>query len=421
MTKKLLTTQATTVFPNLIQTTTKNNRKMKKAKKETIVQRQINGVKVELMLDNRYAQKNNTYAICVRLYHERKYHYLKTGYSLTPQEFKNPSDTIRNSLLLKFDNVCAKVIELNDKGLFCFELFKDLDFDKTTPQTLCELLREKVKISDITEGTKLTYKVTEDRLVKCFDGDIYLKQVNTDTMQRFSDWMLFNGYRNSSIAISLQNIKSSINYAIYKGWLKPEQYPFKKHSYEIDKVSVPKSEKRSETYISKEDIDNLYSYWEKTGDTNIKYFLLSYYLGGINFADLVKLEWSERFDKEGCIVYNRQKTEKKNKFYVCVPLCSKARTLLSGLNYGDKLITCKSSERAEQSNVNAHLKRLSKKLGVKHLSFGVARHSFATIATKIGMPFSMIEYAMAHSNNGVSSFYVGSWKSNEMLPWFEQL
>lgn len=50
-----------------------------------------------------------------------------------------------------------------------------------------------------------------------------------------------------------------------------------------------------------------------------------------------------------------------------------------------------------------------------------ARHTFATLATKSGMPADMRERAMSHVPGGVDSHYVGSWTVGEMRPYFEKL
>ena len=136
-------------------------------------------------------------------------------------------------------------------------------------------------------------------------------------------------------------------------------------------------------------------------------------------------------------MYQREKTKGKNNFKVVVPATTWTSELLDimgitptkgelvfkdmgGLRQSDKGYAV--AKNRLSNNANQTLKAVGKKSGVeKSISMTVARHSFATTATKERMPFAMIERAMGHSTGGVSSHYIGGFTVDEMRPDFEKL
>jgi integrase len=206
---------------------------------------------------------------------------------------------------------------------------------------------------------------------------------------------------------------------------------------EIDKITIPQSDKRDENYLSKTDMQTLWGYFKQTKTKHLGWFLFSYLHGGMNIADMMGLRFTDFWFSEGGFVYQREKTKGKNNFKVVVPATTWTSELLDimgitptkgelvfkdmgGLRQSDKGYAV--AKNRLSNNANQTLKAVGKKAGVgKSISMTVARHSFATTATKERMPFAMIERTMGHSTGGVSSHYIGGFTVDEMRPDFEKL
>ena len=126
-------------------------------------------------------------------------------------------------------------------------------------------------------------------------------------------------------------------------------------------------------------------------------FLLSFYTGGINLADIVKIDFSGNE-----ISYTRQKSkEHKRKDKVTrIGITQEAREIINkyinskgvldfGYNFS-YINLCR--------YINSCLKRLAKELGIKsNISFYSARKTFAQFAAEIAIPYPIIEYCLGHS------------------------
>lgn len=116
--------------------------------------------------------------------------------------------------------------------------------------------------------------------------------------------MRSNGGADSGISAKMRTIKALYNDAISKGYAKKENYPF--DNYKISKLkgcsykralSLDNIKKITEMDITK---------YPNLVDTK-NYFLFSYYTRGMNFYDMMNLQWNNV--KEDRIVYIRRKTK----------------------------------------------------------------------------------------------------------------
>ena len=126
-------------------------------------------------------------------------------------------------------------------------------------------------------------------------------------------------------------------------------------------------------------------------------FLLSFYTGGINLADIVKIDFSGNE-----ISYTRQKSKdhKRKDKTTRINIVQEAREIISKyintkgiLDFGYKfsyINLCR--------YINSCLKRLAKELNIKsNISFYSARKTFAQFAAEIAIPYPIIEYCLGHS------------------------
>lgn len=398
----------------------------KRAKKETSMKRRIKDVRVELMLDNRYRQNDGTYAIAVRVYHQRKYLYIPTGWSLTPEDFGSMPESTERELAALFGKVCGKVTELVSQGVFDLKSFK-CPTETTAAGTLAELVEEKARLSK-TKGTAITYTNAAKLLRRMYPDGLPLKSVGVSTIGDFQSWMVSEGYSDATQTINLSCLKAAINFGIYKGWLKAAQYPFKRNAHEIDKVTLPKGNKRSSNWLTAEEVAVLQAHFDATKDWAVGCFLFSYLTGGMNTADMVGLKFDDFYFDEGAFRFVRKKIENRTGQVTVVPVCDRLRGIIAAMGAEERrgaspVPRIGGRDKATVATMlNIRLKRVARKVGIgKSISINTARHTFATLAAKSGMPLTILEHAMSHAATGVLSHYIGEWSVDEMRPYFDRL
>lgn len=414
-----------------------NMKRHKKEKQMTIPANAIDGVKVEIVLDTRYQHKSGGYPVCIRIAHRSRYRYIKTGYVMNTDEFRemHPKDCEKINDIRR--HYCEQVRACGKDNPFNL----DMTLKEYTPLsggqgTLADLIREKMGMLD-NAGSAQNYKSAINKLYEVYPNGLPLCDVSATTIGKYKSYMEGLGMSNTTINIYLSMVKASINYGIYKKYIGEAQYPFKRKAVEIDKVSMPKANKRDMEYLPKEDIQKIWDYFmtSKRVSRELGYFLFSYLHGGMNLADMMFLTFNDFYFNEGGFCFKRRKTEKKNDFNVIVPVTNWTEQLLERMGiepkHGEcvfKRLQCDGSDESYQkikrnhsTYINRVLEKVCPQIGVRTVSMTAARHSFATIATKEKISYTMIEQCMGHANNAVSSHYIGGWDVNEMRDEFERL
>ena len=177
------------------------------------------------------------------------------------------------------------------------------------------------------------------------------------------------------------------NQAIERGYAKMEQYPFK--SYKVGKLHA-ETPKRA---ISK---------------TEVKAVMAN--LTRQNIVD-------------GRLVYRRQKTGK----LLNLPIHSRAMEIIESYASGNiYLFPIYSKEhKTIQQKLNRHHKVITKvnralaeigrelKIPIKLTTY-VARHSYATVLKRAGVPTSIISESLGHSSERVTQIYLDSFENERM-------
>lgn len=407
---------------------------MKKEKKAVATAAKIGGVKAEMMTDNRYTDKNGMHAVVVRVYKDRKYVYIPTGYSMSNDALLDPSNPDMPALSAMFEAVCAYIRQAPAFSLAGLQSAMKGGIETGVPKTLAELIGRKAGTL-ATEGTKVSYSSAAAKVREAFPDGLPLADVSARTVGDVLGLMRSQGISETTAAIYLSVIKACCNYGIYKGWLDERQYPFRRRACEADKVAIPKAAKRDSWWLSEADMDALWARFRKTGSRSLGYFLFSYLCGGMNLADMMDLTFDDTWRREGAFAYVRNKTRAKCAQTVKVPATDRVSEILGTLGitpsdgarvfpefaYGSPAEYHTRKERAT-NRINKSLKHHGEACGLPvQLSMTVARHTFATLATKCRMPSDMREQAMAHAKTGVASHYVAPYTVDEMRPEFEKL
>ncbi|MBQ9560585.1 MAG: site-specific integrase [Bacteroidaceae bacterium] len=170
------------------------------------------------------------------------------------------------------------------------------------------------------ESTRVLYGITE-RKVAQFDARATLESVDGQWLERFRQWCLDKGMRINGAGKELRNIRAVFNWARRQG--RTANYPFLDYSI-VEEETMPNN-------ISVEQLRQLRDYacepWqEKYRD----FFMLSFYLAGMNPVDLLTC----RADavKDGHLHFVRQKTNKQGQRKVravVLPVVAEAEAIIS--------------------------------------------------------------------------------------------
>lgn len=146
-------------------------------------------------------------------------------------------------------------------------------------------------------------------------------------------------------------------------------------------------------------------------------FLFCFLARGMAFIDFVKLQKSDCQNDR--IIYRRSKTRRL--------LSIKMNTMMVEIinRYADPkseylfpvLKTPTFSQLAYEKalqHYNYHLRKLAEEIGVDSLTSYVARHSWATQASRLHIPTRVISESMGHSNERVTAIYLASLDNHEI-------
>lgn len=385
--------------------------------------------------------KNRELPIKIRVCKDRKARYINLGVSTKMEhwdfEKNQPKADCPNRELLekliasKISEVKSKIVELKSE---------DEEFSATTLVykvsnpvklvTVGELFRQ--HLSRLEEekrtGYRLSIQQTYNSLIK-FNRhlDIPFSEMDYNWLRRYETLLRKQGKSENTIGIRFRTIRMIFNLAIEMEVVKPEYYPFKK--FKVSKLHQDTAKRA----ITKDDVQAIINY--PTAGKGfyvclaIDLFTFSYFMGGINFVDIAFL--TERNVIDNRLIYTRKKTGK----LINLPLQERAALLLK--RYKDKskpyLFPILSDfHKTEQqrlnrlhkviTKVNTVLKSLGEELNIPvKLTTYVARHSYATILKRAGVPTSIICESLGHSSEKVTQVYLDSFENSQIDKAMENL
>ena len=418
------------VEPNIQTTNNEAMKRKKQTKKIAPMQvRTVAGVKMELSLDTRRIKNDGQYPVTIRLYKDKQYKHIQTGYAADPNVYPHFTADVEAHLNKQFERVAAELTRqaVNDGVTDIYTVERK----GGSTDNLADIMREKAALMT-NAHTRANYGSAIKLLLSVYPDGLECKRVCANSIKAVLNAM--GGYKDATKNIYLSIIKASVNFGIYKGYLKAEQYPFRKSSYELDKITLPKSDKRDDCYLTADEMNKVLSYFNQTKDYRIGMFLFSYTNGGMNLADLLELKFDDFYFTEGGFRYIRQKTAAKSDLKVCFPYHKWSGHIFKTLGiepkkgrYVFEKFANRNSDRYKNkvnctTYINKALARMCRVLHfAKKVSMTFARHSFCTIANRMGMPYTMSEYLMGHTLNGVTSHYMGGYSLEQIKPWCERL
>lgn len=245
------------------------------------------------------------------------------------------------------------------------------------------------------------------------DWKLTFEELTSAKLYDYETFLRSNGNQDSGIGIKMRTIRALFNLAIKRNIVDESKYPFK--SYKISRLKG-KSLKRA---LKKEEITkikdfNPSQYPELLDAKN--YFIFSYYTGGMNFYDMMKLQWSN-IDGDR-IHYVRSKTKGRFSIQVLEPVKRildyyKSRqgntSYIFPILLKENLTPSQTQNRRKKvlKQYNSKLKKIAALVGIdKPITSYYARHSMATNLKHNGVSTDIIGQAMGHQDIKVTQSYL---------------
>jgi len=383
---------------------------------------------IKTLLDLRRAKSDGTFNIIFRITDCKKVYTINSGVSL-PKHYwderkgkvgkTHPNAKPLNIKLSKeFFKIEQAVLSLDEE--FSIEKLKAILSGKpqvVAPETF-QVFAYKI-IQQMKEanrlGNAIVYQTAVNRLISYCRKDVSFIEINYKLLDQFSHHLTTSGLKINSVSNYFRSIRAIYNKAIKMKVVDRSFYPF--HDISI------KSEKTAKRAILKDDITKLLQiHLEKNSACwrSLNYFILSFYLRGISFTDLAYLKHSNIID--GRIVYRRRKTHKD----YSIRLFPVAETIINQMHVpaSDYLLTIIPIDVPEDSlkakrtiqqcikTTNKYLKQLSLEVGLgSPVTTYSSRHSFATIAKRMGYSNELIAEALGHQyGNKITNIYLDTFE-----------
>lgn len=386
---------------------------------------------IKTLLDIRRAKSDGTFNIIFRITHFKKVYTINSGISLKQHfwnEKKNEIDKSHpNSKLLSiklskdYFKIEQALLMLDDD--FTIEKLKEVLNGKPicdAPDTF-KVFADKIILQMMEvkrTGNAIVYQTAVNRLISFYGrDDLGFQEINYSLLDDFAHHLSINGLKQNSISNYFRSIRAIYNKAIKAKIIQRSNYPF-------TEISI-RTEKTAKRAISKDDIIKLKQLRlevNSIAERSLKYFLLSFFLRGMSFSDLAYLKHSNIID--GRLEYKRRKTHRN----YSIKLFPEAESIINKMHApgSDYLLPIIPSGVTEDSirakriiqqcikNTNKYLKRLSEEVSIGYpVTSYSSRHSFATIAKRMGYSNELIAESLGHQyGNKITNIYLDTFDTD---------
>lgn len=349
--------------------------------------------------------KSGDALIQVEAYRNRKKVYISTGIYVNPQQWDNrhsriiqhPHSEELNRMLEEF------ILQLQWEELKSWKrgvhinlsAFKAISRQNDTERmTFLSFGRNWVEHSLRKDATKKNLLTTLD-LLNNFRSSI-----------EFEDFMRQKMYETNTIAKHMRQLRTFVNEAIKRGYIQPENYPFRK--YQI------KTTQSKHSFLLPEEIRKLekleLSLCSKSLMHSLKAFLFCCYTG-VRYSDFVLLNEKNivAIKGEKWLIFRTVKTNTEVSIPLYLLFQGKALRLLQEYHQNvNDFFHLKSN-----SSVNKDLKKIGMLAKIeKHFSFHTARHTNATLLIYNGAQITTVQKLLGHQSvkttQGYSDIFSGT-------------
>lgn len=367
-------------------------------------------ITTKFYLDTRKTAPGKSALLKISITKDRTVSYLSTGIRLLPSDWdagalKAKYPAVQVSAELRKAEVDTILLDLQRRrqldGLTAREV-RDRILEEMTPgssrqERFLEILRTYAAQPKLKPRTKEIYLATAARIL-AFDQKaerLTFADITLGWLDRFDSFLALTSPKKNARNIHFRNIKAVFNYARKRGIT--QHYPFL--NYPIH------GEATANRDLSAENLRRLFTAtdlpeWQRK---YVDFFMVSFLLIGMNTEDLVHATASDIVD--GRLEYRRAKTSRPYSIRI-EPECMEAIGRIRGKDWLLSPLDTYASTHNWTSKVDRVLKVVSAELGLPKISMYWARHSWATIAMELDIPFDTVSKSMGHSGGTVTDIYI---------------
>ena len=398
---------------------------------------------VVLALDTRKPKLDHTCPILLRIIHFDKAAAVRTGIYVKPDDWNSKARIIKpsykgtesvarlNNLLQKRKTEAMDIIMKMDerKTLEAHTVLqlRDLIENKNTSASFFDygdqLVAELMEAKRI--GNAIAYRTLVSVLRKYQKGKpLTLQDITPAFLKQFEIQHLKKGKSYNGLAVYMRTIRAIYNQAIDAKLVDRDLYPFAQYS-----IKTEKTRKRAIPVESMRAIISLNLATDHPLFHTRNYFLLSYFLRGMPFVDLMHLKMKDLIDHR--VVFNRQKTGKPYNIKITDEAQKIFDYYIKDKTKDDVIFPVIKRETEldqyhdvawERGRYNKRLKKLAALCGIQEtLTSYVSRHSFATRAKNLGIPIASISDMLGHENIKTTEVYLDTLPSDLLDDLHEQI
>lgn len=377
--------------------------------------------------------KDGSHPIMLRITHRKKIKYIYLNFAVHEGDWDESTQTLTtkdkrlkrtyNSHNVKFHKTYSKALEVisqfeSEGKLYRVEQIvrKIVGIQSSTFIKFTENLIEELKERG-NDGNARAYQ-SNLNIFKEFIGekDLTFDEIDFSLVKKFETWLFKKGNQINGVGFQLRTLRAIYNRAIKEGLARKDLYPF-----ENFKIKTEKTIKRAltkEEIIQIRDI-NLDKYQGQNRARD--FFMFSFYCMGMSFVDIAYLKVKDIH--KGRLNYSRQKTTQLYNMALLEPameIIKKYSDLQEKDDFVFPILDNNHSDihnlyLSQMRNQNRRLKEIEKKLELSiPLTSYVARHSWATIAKRSGIPTAVISEGLGHTTEKTTQIYLDSFE-NEVL------
>lgn len=382
----------------------------------------------KVLLDKRRQRKDGSYPLVIRIYNGDDFTSINLKSPIQESQFDSKAQKVKrnhpNEKLLN-QKIRQTVLEV-EKTKLNLEISDDFITADKIKETV---VKPTVKHDFISYGEKIIDEMKAANRIgnasaytdalnalKKYSGKAQLefREVNFEFLCIIENKMLKAGLKRNSISAYNRSLRAIFNKAINASIIDLKFYPYRHY-----KIKYERTAKRN---IDRQDMKAIHNL-QLAPNTPIwharNYFILSFNLRGISFADMFSIRKEDIV--KGRLMYKRRKTHKLYN----IKLTETAQQILDVYMHKDRtrvlpVITDEIAKNPTQERAaihqaiktcNKYLKRIGEDLGLgQELTSYVSRHSWATIAKKMGYSKDLISEALGHSfGNRITEIYLDSF------------
>lgn len=372
---------------------------------------------------------DGTYPVCLRVTKNRKTKYFSTIFKSTEKEWDMPSGCFNrkntnyiqnNRLLLKIKARALKVYADLDleKEYFNLDDFERAFRVNTNPKSdyvfpFWEEIIEEMKLAGrmgnarmYNETLKSIRRFTNFKKLRFID-------INNAFLNKYEAWLRSRGGADGGISIKQRTLRALYNKAIERNIIKDVNHPFK--TYKVSKLKGRGIKKA----LNFEQVSKII-HFDIQNNLHLRdarnYFVFSFYTRGMNFTDMMVLEWDDIDSKT--VSYIRNKTKGRFVITILPPVQEilnyyKEHALSTKYVFPILLkdgLTPNQIEHRKKKTLakyNRDLKEIAKLCDInKPLSSYVARHSFANCLKQKGVATDVIGESLGHKDLATTQVYL---------------